>query len=210
MRIGFKLTAIAMLMVTVVVTAGCGRFDKVKYLFESFYYKGTTYADNPTDGAITFTLDGKSYTLAAHSMETLDLDPGEHVLVTPSGEERRFQVTDHDMKSILNPTESVYAIWYVQYGEGTVKNIRYGEVTTSIGNDVYTGPMKTHSEVYIQRQGNYPFRFGLDEAFPDVVYVNEDDPNERGNPDALIFGKIYRAADFKAAYPALHKEYMGE
>ena len=54
------------------------------------------------------------------------------------------------MKSILNPTETTYAIWYVQYGEGKVGNVQHGEVTTSIGNDVYVGPMTTRSD-YLYR-----------------------------------------------------------
>ena len=85
-----------------------------------------------------------------------------------------------------------------------------GEVTTSIGNDVYVGPMTTHSDIYIARRGKYPFRYGLDEPFEEVVYVNERDPNEKGNPDALVFGKIYRPMEFKEAYPKLYKEYLGE
>lgn len=205
-----RVVASSILIVSVIAVAGCGRFDKIKYLFDSYYYRGTTYADNPTDQAITFTLDGTAHTIDAHSMKTIELDPGQHILITPNGEERRFDVGSEDMKSILNPTESTYPIWYIQYGEGKVKNIQYGEVTTSIGDDVYIGPMRTHSEVYIQRSGNYPFRYGLDEQFPDVVYVNEIDPNEKGNPDALVFGKIYRPADFKAAYSTLYKEYAGE
>ena len=43
-----------------------------------------------------------------------------------------------------------------------------------------------------------------------MVYVNERDPNEKGNPDALVFGKIYRPMEFKEAYPKLYKEYLGE
>ena len=58
------------------------------------------------------------------------------------------------MKSILNPTETTYAIWYVQYGEGKGWQCQHGEVTTSIGNDVYVGPMTTRSDIYIARRGN--------------------------------------------------------
>ena len=106
--------------------------------------------------------------------------------------------------------EWAYAIWYVQYGEGKVGNVQHGEVTTSIGNDVYVGPMTTRSDIYIARRGKYPFRYSLDEPFEEVVYVNERDPNEKGNPDALVFGKIYRPMEFKEAYPKLYKEYLGE
>ena len=50
--------------------------------------------------------------------------------------------------------------------------------------------MTTRSDIYIARRGKYPFRYGLDEPFEEVVYVNERDPNEKGNPDALVLGKF--------------------
>lgn len=205
-----KLCSIFTLLMSLLIITGCGRFDTIKYMLEDIIYKGTTYVDNPTDNSVTFTLDGTSYTVDAHSVKEIELKEGTHTIITPKGETRTFKVFPNDMKSILNPTESTYAIWYVQYGEGKVGNIRHGEVRTSIGDDVYVGPMKTRSEIYIAHHGKYPFRYGLDEPFDDVVYVDKWDPNEQGNPDALVFGKIYRPKEFKEAYPALYKEYMGE
>ena len=103
-------------------------------------------------------------------------------MVTPKGETKTFTVSQYDMKSILNPTETTYAIWYVQYGEGKVGNVQHGEVTTSIGNDVYVGPMTTHSDIYIARRGKYPFRYGLDEPFEEVVMSMNGILMRRGIP----------------------------
>ena len=205
-----KLFSIFTLLMSLLLITGCGRYQAFISVLDEIIYKGTTYVDNPTDASVTFTLDGTSYTVDAHSVKEIDLKEGTHTLVTLKGESKTFTVSQYDMKSILNPTETTYAIWYVQYGEGKVGNVQHGEVTTSIGNDVYVGPMITNSDIYIARRGKYPFRYGLDEPFDEEVYVNKRDPNEKGNPDALVFGKIYRPMEFKEAYPKLYKEYLGE
>lgn len=157
-----KLFGIFTLLMSLLLITGCGRYQAFKSVLDEIIYKGTTYVDNPTDASVTFTLDGTSYTVDAHSVKEIDLKEGAHTLVTPKGETKTFTVSQYDMKSILNPTETTYAIWYVQYGEGKVGNVQHGEVTTSIGNDVYVGPMTTRSDIYIARRGKYPFRYGLD------------------------------------------------
>ena len=53
------------------------------------FIKGTTYVDNPTDASVTFTLDGTSYTVDAHSVKEIDLKEGSHTLVTPKGENKK-------------------------------------------------------------------------------------------------------------------------
>ena len=148
-----KLFSIFTLLMSLLLITGCGRYQAFKSVLDEIIYKGTTYVDNPTDASVTFTLDGTSYTVDAHSVKEIDLKEGTHTLVTPKGESKTFTVSQYDMKSILNPTETTYAIWYVQYGEGKVGNVQHGEVTTSIGNDVYVGPMITNSDIYIARRG---------------------------------------------------------
>jgi hypothetical protein len=137
-----KLFGIFTLLMSLLLITGCGRYQAFKSVLDEIIYKGTTYVDNPTDASVTFTLDGTSYTVDAHSVKEIDLKEGAHTLVTPKGETKTFTVSQYDMKSILNPTETTYAIWYVQYGEGKVGNVQHGEVTTSIGDDVYVGPMR--------------------------------------------------------------------
>ena len=61
---------------SLLLITGCGRYQAFKSVLDEIIYKGTTYVDNPTDASVTFTLDGTSYTVDAHSVKEIDLKEG--------------------------------------------------------------------------------------------------------------------------------------
>lgn len=78
-----KLFSIFTLLMSLLLITGCGRYQAFKSVLDEIIYKGTTYVDNPTDASVTFTLDGTSYNVDAHSVKEIDLKEGAHTLVTP-------------------------------------------------------------------------------------------------------------------------------
>ena len=77
-----KLFGIFTLLMSLLLITGCGRYQAFKSVLDEIIYKGTTYVDNPTDASVTFTLDGTSYTVDAHSVKEIDLKEGAHTPVS--------------------------------------------------------------------------------------------------------------------------------
>lgn len=161
----------------------------------AWYDKNIVYADNPTDKAITFKLDGKEMTLEAHQTQKVMLEPGKHQLQLADGKTIELKQKEGTNRSILNPTASPYFFWKTVYGSVNLP-IEYKLV--NIEGKTYEGPFDVSNEYLITRVGNQPWRFGLDEAIPDTVAVNND-----RNHYTLIFSKAYRLPDFIKAYPML-------
>ena len=161
----------------------------------AWYDKNIVYADNPTDNAITFKLDGEEITLAAHQTQKLIIEPGKHQLQLADGNTVEIEQKAGANRSILNPTASPYVFWKTIYGAVSLPmeyhQIRYNDT-------VYEGPFDVSNEYLITRVGNQPWRFGLDEQIPDTVAVNNDRQTYN-----LIFSKAYRLPDFVKAYPML-------
>lgn len=161
----------------------------------AWYDKNIVYADNPTDSAISFKLDGKEINLAAHQTQKLLLEPGKHQLVLSDGKTIDITQEADTNRSILNPTASPYFFWQTVYGNVNLP-IEYKMVT--IKGKTYEGPFEVSNAYFIPRMGDQPWRFGLDEPIPDTVAVNND-----RNHYTLIFAKAYRLPDFIKAYPML-------
>ncbi|OOF60739.1 hypothetical protein [Rodentibacter sp. Ppn85] len=161
----------------------------------AWYDKNIVYADNPTDNSVTFKLDKKEITLAAHKTQKLILEPGQHRLELSDGKVVELTQKEGTNRSILNPTASPYFFWKTVYGSVNLP-IEYKMIT--IDGKSYEGPIEISNEYLITRIGNQPWRFGLDEPIPDTVAVN----NDRNNY-TLIFSKAYRLPDFIKAYPML-------
>lgn len=161
----------------------------------AWYDKNIVYADNPTNTAITFKLDEKEITLAAHQTQKLILEPGQHRLVLADGKVVELTQKEGTNRSILNPTASPYFFWKTVYGS---VNLPIEYKTVAIAGKPYEGPFEVSNEYLITRIGNQPWRFGLDEPIPDTVAVNND-----RNTYTLIFSKAYRLPDFINAYPML-------
>ncbi|NBH74959.1 hypothetical protein [Rodentibacter pneumotropicus] len=161
----------------------------------AWYDKNIVYADNPTDSALTFKLDEKAITLAAHQTQKLILEPGQHRLELADGKVVEFTQREGTNRSILNPTASPYFFWKTVYGS---VNLPLEYKTVTIAGKPYEGPFEVSNEYLITRIGNQPWRFGLDESIPDTVAVNND-----RNTYTLIFSKAYRLPDFINAYPML-------
>ncbi|BFU60185.1 MULTISPECIES: hypothetical protein [Rodentibacter] len=161
----------------------------------AWYDKNIVYADNPTDQAISFKLDDKEITLAAHQTQKVILEPGNHKLQLADGKIIELEQKEGTNRSILNPTASPYFFWKTVYGSVNLP-IEYKIVT--IDGKTYEGPFEVSNEYLITRIGNYPWRFGLDEPIPETVSVNNDRSNY-----TLIFNKAYRLPDFIKAYPML-------
>ncbi|OOF79561.1 hypothetical protein BKG96_01465 [Rodentibacter caecimuris] len=161
----------------------------------AWYDKNIVYADNPTDHSVTFKLDEKEITLAAHQTQKLILEPGQHRLALSDGKVVELTQKAGTNRSILNPTASPYFFWKTVYGSVNLP-IEYKIIT--IDGKSYEGPIEISNEYLITRIGNQPWRFGLDEPIPETVAVN----NDRNNY-TLIFSKAYRLPDFIKAYPML-------
>lgn len=161
----------------------------------AWYDKNIVYADNPTNTAITFKLDGEEITLAAHQTQKLMLEPGQHRLELTDGKVVELTQKEGTNRSILNPTASPYIFWKTVYGSVSLP-IEYK--TMAIEGKTYEGPFEVSNEYLITRIGNQPWRFGLDESIPDTVAVNND-----RNHYTLIFSKAYRLPDFIKSYPML-------
>ncbi len=168
-------------------------FEAEKLL--AWYDKNIVYADNPTEQVITFKLDDKEITLAAHQTQKVILEPGKHKLQLADGKTIELEQREGTNRSILNPTGSPYFFWKTVYGSVSLP-IEYKII--NIGGKTYEGPFEVSNEYFITRIGNHPWRFGLDEPIPETISVNNDRSNY-----TLIFNKAYRLPDFIKAYPML-------
>lgn len=161
----------------------------------AWYDKNIVYADNPTDNTVAFKLDGKEITLATHQTQKLIIEPGKHQLQLSDGNIVEIEQKEGSNRSILNPTASPYVFWKTIYGSLSLP-LEYHQI--SYNGTIYDGPFDVSNAYLITRVGNQPWRFGLDEAIPDTITVNNDRQTYN-----LIFNKAYRLPDFVKAYPML-------
>ena len=85
---------------------------------------GSTLIDNPTDAAITVTLDGKNYTIPAHQyVGVKDVALGSHTLsCQQSGiKDQKFEIGPV-VYGVINPTHSKYMIYNMIYTQKDLKS----------------------------------------------------------------------------------------
>ncbi|MDO5607876.1 MAG: lipoprotein [Capnocytophaga sp.] len=164
-----------------------------------------TYADNPTDRTLTFSIDGKAYSIPPKEHLRIDLSAGEHTLTLESGENVSFTKADNDKSGLLNPANAHYITWTVPYtGTPVEQNRAYLNLFKDLEIDgvVYHGPFKVIEGFYNGNPRGFTWNFGLDEDFSDTYEVNHSSATSYN----LMLKKLYRLEDFITAYNELEEE----
>lgn len=166
----------------------------------NWFNAGKTTIDNPTDQAITFTLDGKEYTLQPNSSQNVKLARGEHTLVY-SGETVKFEkgkgetATDDFLGgkyALLNPTQSVYVYYKHIYTKNMSESAANSIVATfdcPEGGEFKAGekcPFKFYNDAFIEVVADY----GITSDLPERA-------SARRGATYVIKSKLFRWADFK-------------
>nr|WP_320132662.1 hypothetical protein [uncultured Holophaga sp.] len=153
--------------------------------------------DNPTDQALSLTLDGRPILLAPHCGKDLALKPGRHTLEAPATGSLAFMVFSKTKGGLINPTLSPYVTFNVIYATNrqTAKGFRPMESGIVLDGVPFQGPFHLHQELLIDKD----WVFGVHEKLPDQIRVGAD---RTGN----IQGKIYTREDFVAEIEALAGE----
>ncbi|WP_337236006.1 hypothetical protein, partial [Vibrio cholerae] len=81
--------------------SACDQFD-LDNKKNKFYYS------NPSEKAISFSVDGKEYQVEPGKNGYITLPPGEHNLTDSAGNNARFMVYDNNNGGILNPDNFMY------------------------------------------------------------------------------------------------------
>lgn len=155
--------------------------------------------DNPTEEAITFSIDKDSYTLEAGTSRQIELADGTHTL-TYNGNSTSFEKAKEDGGSIVNPTNATYIIWSELYTDKTPNKGYYRTFIKEIEIDgeTYQGPFAKVGGIYIRRHDGSSFgvwKWGLDEEMPEDYYTDS-----MGENFQFKISKIYRVKDFKVAF----------
>lgn len=153
----------------------------------NMFQKGKALIDNPTDQAITFTLDGKEYSLEANTSKEIGLKDGDHKL-SINGEDFSFTKGEASKDqsvidglfttaslAIINPTLSDYMLAYQMYGNGPD--------SARPDDQPITGKVYFEADV----------TFDLGQPFPDSYSV------ARGRTYTVI-NKLYRLSDYLVEY----------
>ncbi|OOF67605.1 hypothetical protein BKG89_09640 [Rodentibacter caecimuris] len=167
----------------------------------AWYDKNVVYADNPTMEKISFKLDGQEIILAPNSTKKLIIEPGKHTLVLQEGKTIEFNQKEKTNRSILNPTGSNYIFWNINYGD--ILPVPPKQNHFIYNGEEFNGPFDLKNDYFIIRQGDYPWRFGLDEQIPDSIFITD---NASSSKYALVFTKAFRLPDFIKFYPILIEE----
>lgn len=153
----------------------------------NMFQKGKALIDNPTDQAITFTLNDKEYSLEPHTSKEISLKDGDHKLVI---DDKEFEFTKWDQSkdksvidgllttaslAIVNPTLSDYVIAYQMYGHGPDSAWPEDKLITG--------------QVYFETN----VTFDLDQEFPESFSIS------RGRLYTVI-NKLYRLSDYIAEF----------
>lgn len=162
-------------------------------------------ADNPSDRAITFVVDGTTYTLEPKSSVELALAEGEHTLITPSGEQVTFARQEYEEGSLLNPLEATYVIVTTAYTDKEQeRNIMLERMyrLIELNGRYYYGPLQVINAPYTARLASGdPWHYGLDEDFEERISI--DTSAGTGTSINIKKAKLYRAEDFERAYADL-------
>ena len=168
----------------------------------NWFNAGKTTIDNPTDQAITFTLDGKEYTLQPNSSQNVKLARGEHTLVyngeTTKFEKGKGETTTDDLLggkyALLNPTKSEYVFYKQIYRSGISESAAYDIVATydcpTTGDFAAKGekcPFKFYNDAFIEVVADY----GITSDLPERASTR------RKGATYVIRSKLFRWADFK-------------
>lgn len=165
------LTGILVLLFSVFCLYSCG--SSKNKMANSFIL------DNPTEQALSVTLDGKSYSIAAGEFEKLTLKPGLHVLEQPDGEVINFRVTTHNTGGIINPSKSLHVVYGINYIlEDSQSDGFIGLGLVLIDGVEYTGEIHTTNRIFIDNSV-FLTSYTVGEPFPDVITTTDQDATNR-------------------------------
>lgn len=155
-------------------------------------------ADNPLDTDISFTIDGKEYTIPAGGSIQIGLTQGRHSL-TYNGSTANFvtKVMVNKGESILNPTLSNYIVHNYIYVKSQNINVEDTYMENSYEYPTNEGIVRWPARVLntlVFDRGVEDWNFGLEREASENVGVRS-----AGSSD-IVFPKIYREADYLKKY----------
>lgn len=180
----------------------------ISFLSCSFEQGKEDFLDNPTAEAITFELNGKSYTLEAFSTQKVKRKIGKNTLKTPSGHTIEFETDANNPASIINPSGSEYVVYaklfYFSKDEISYKILfdRYKGFfqNVDLNQKKYFAPMSVTNEFYIDAS-YYKWNYGLGEDFESEIPAQKlEEWQKKLNFSELFKVKIFRADDFLNQY----------
>ncbi len=147
--------------------------------------------DNPTDAALTLSIDGTDYQVPAHNAVPVTLPPGEHTLRSARLGEVRVIVYADRKAGLINPTLSDYVLANEIYVTGEDKLKNFGAINARIDLDgvTFEGPFSKTHDLFIDKT----WTFGVREPFPEVQTVAHVSDN-----GGRISTKIFTPTDFIA------------
>ena len=151
---------------------------------------GATYSiDNPTDQAITVSIDGKDpVSIGAKEFKKMDgtLSNGEHTMKIGDGQEIKFTLDkDHVM---LNPTRSTYIKVLQEYGVGMQSSDN--DTIINLDGQSYEGPFPLVSSEPFIYTGDLNFQ--VDSPFKDEITSSKT--------GTVVMKKLFRKDEFLKFY----------
>ncbi|MBB4036148.1 hypothetical protein GGR21_002049 [Dysgonomonas hofstadii] len=162
----------------------------VVLFFMSSCSGGATYSiDNPTDQAISVSIDGKdAISIGAKEYKKMDgtLSKGEHTMKVGDGQEVKFNLDqDHVM---LNPTLSTYVRVLQEYGVGMQSTAN--DTIINIDGQTYEGPFPLVSNEPVLYTGDLNFQ--VDAPFKDEITTSKT--------GTVTMKKLFRKDEFLKFY----------
>jgi len=147
---------------------------------------GATYwIDNPTDDAISVSIDGNDPVtvnpLEFKKMENT-LKEGEHTMVVNGGNEIKFMLDKNHVT--LNPTLATYVVAIQEYGTGLASSDN--DTIVEIDGKKYEGPFPVVTNEPVIYTGN--INFLVDKPFKDEITTSKS--------GTVIMRKLFRKNDF--------------
>ncbi|WP_316802113.1 hypothetical protein [Pedobacter nototheniae] len=159
---------------------------------------GSTLIDNPTTKAISVSIDGKSYQVAANQFLKIELTEGDHKLTCDQYNLKDEKlVLDPTIYGVINPTKSKYVIYNIIYTKKDLKS-QFKPYQVE-GREIYSllGQPEVTTALFIPDRtlgkGN------IDDKEPSIESYNSI------NQDYSFLMKIFRLNDFFEFYDQHNK-----
>lgn len=147
------------------------------------------YLDNPTEKAISVTIDEIAYDLPPDHAEKIQLQIGSHQMTLPDGQTVKFCITDKSRGGVINPTRSIYIkhkMTYAVSDKSADMLDRYNsDKEVTIDGIPYEGPINTISDLFIDNK-NLNYDYSIRTPYPDEVSVQG---NQLGTYKTKLFTK---------------------
>lgn len=143
--------------------------------------------DNPTNRALTVTIDDKTYEVPGGSDVGVTLAAGRHTLTSEATGTVNFIASSNGKGGLINPTLAQYVVVNEVYAVDNKARKGFKPWPTEIELDGVRvrGPYSLKRGLFIERA----WKFGVHEPFPETIVVSSD---SKGN----IQGKVFTADEF--------------